>query len=210
VFLTETLPMIEERFPDHAGVAELRKAAEKQREAALANARHMLDQPEYGQLLLLLGAWASYSRWASGATAAQMKAMAAPVSEMAEPLLEQAYKRVTKRCDHVAGLTTLQLHALRLDVKQMRYGTEFFGAIYGSKKVKKFRSKLTTMQEILGQLRDAAVAEARLMALAPQLSKDGMSAVGLISGWFGARADHRLEGIEDAMHDFTDQKVFWK
>ena len=210
VFLTETLPMIEERFPDHAGVAELRKAAEKQRESALANARHMLDQPEYGQLLLLLGAWASYSRWASGASAAQMKAMAAPVSEMAEPLLEQAYKRVTKRGDHVAGLTTPQLHALRLDVKQMRYGTEFFGAIYGSKKVKKFRSKLTTMQEILGQLQDAAVAEARLMALAPQLSKDGMIAVGLISGWFGARADHRLEGIEDAMHDFIDQKVFWK
>jgi len=139
-----------------------------------------------------------------------MKAMAAPVSEMAEPLLEQTCKRVTKRADHVVGLSTPQLHALRLDVKQMRYGTEFFGAIYGAKKVKKFRSKLTTMQEILGQLQDAAVAEARLMALAPELSKDGMIAVGLVSGWFGARADYRLEGIEDAMHTFIDQKVFWK
>ncbi|WP_033068460.1 CYTH and CHAD domain-containing protein [Thalassospira australica] len=210
VFLGETLPMIEARFPEHGGIPQLRKAAEKQRAAALAAAHDMLDQPEYGQLLLLLGAWASYSRWASGASAEQMKAMAAPVSEMAEPLLDQAYNRVTKRRAQIADLTIPQLHALRLDVKQMRYGTEFFGAIYGAKKVKKFRTKLVGMQEILGQLQDAAVAEKRLIALAPQLSKDGMIAVGLISGWFGARADHKLEGLQQAMQGFTDQKPFWK
>ncbi|MEQ8287323.1 CYTH and CHAD domain-containing protein [Thalassospira sp.] len=210
VFLGETLPMIEERFPDHAGIAELRVAAQKQRADALATARTMLDQPEYGQLLLLLGAWASYSRWASGASAEQMKAMAAPVSEMAAPLLDRSYKRVTKRSGEIASLSIPQLHALRLDVKQMRYGTDFFGAVYGSKKVKKFRSKLTDMQEILGQLQDAAVAEARLMALSPQLSKDGMIAVGLVSGWFGARADHKLLGLEEAAKLFGDQKIFWK
>ena len=210
VFLGETLPMVAERFPGHDGVIELRKAAEKQREKALATAREMLDSPEYGQLLLTLGAWASYSRWASGASAVQMKAMAAPVSEMAEPLLERAYKRVTKRGDDVGSLSTPQLHALRLEVKQMRYGTEFFGTVYGAKKVKKFRSRLTEMQEILGQLQDAAVAEARLLALSSQLSKNGMVAVGLISGWFGARADHKLEGLGDAMAKFADQKTFWK
>lgn len=209
VFLSETLPMIEERFPEHAGVGELRKAAEKQRAKALSAAREMLDQPEYAQLLLILGAWATYSRWASGASAEQMRAMAAPVTEMAVPLLDRAYKRVTKRGDNVSNLTVPQLHALRLDVKQMRYATEFFGAVYPAKKVKKFRSKLTSMQEILGQLQDAAVAEARLMALAPSLSKDGMIAVGLVSGWFGARADHKLEGIEEAVQDFSKQKAFW-
>lgn len=210
VFLGETLPMIEERFPDHAGVAELRKAAQAQRAKALTAARTMLDQPEYGQLLIILGAWATYSRWASGASATQMKAMAAPVTEMAEPLLERAYKRVLKRGDDVGGLSVPQLHALRLDIKQMRYGTEFFGAVYPAKKVKKFRSKLTTMQEILGQLQDAAVAEARLLALSPSLTKDGMIAVGLVSGWFGARADHKLEGLTEATKQFAEQKTFWK
>jgi inorganic triphosphatase YgiF len=210
VFLGETLPMIEERFPDHAGVAELRKAAEKQRADALAAARTMLDQPEYGQLLLILGAWASYSRWASGASAEQMKAMASPVTELASPLLDAAYKRVTKRDKHVSELSVPQLHALRLDVKQMRYGTEFFGSVYSVKKVKKFRSKLTAMQEILGKLQDAAVAEARLADLTAQLSKEGLVAVGLVSGWFGARVEHELAGLEDAVSAFGAQKTFWK
>ncbi|MCC9620175.1 CYTH and CHAD domain-containing protein [Thalassospira sp. MA62] len=209
VFLTETLPLIEERFPDHDGVAELRDAAQKQRAQALVKARAMLDSPEYGQLLLVLGAWASYSRWASGASAAQMKAMAAPVSELAAPLLDRAYRRITRRASDVASMTTAQLHALRLDVKQMRYGTDCFGGVFGDKKVKKFKSKLTTMQEILGKLQDTAVAEARLMALSPVLSKDGMIAVGLVSGWFNARADHELLGLEAALERFCDQKLFW-
>lgn len=210
VFLGQTLPMIEGHFPDHDGIAQLRKAAEKQRAKALEAARTMLDQPEYGQLLLILGAWASYSRWASGASAEQMKAMAAPVADLAGPLLDQAYKRVTRRGEKIAELNVAQLHALRLDVKQMRYGTEFFGSVYPSKKVKKFRSRLTSMQEILGQLQDAVVAEARLADLTSSLSKDGLVAVGLVSGWFAARVEQELQGLEDAAAAFFEQKLFWK
>jgi len=161
-------------------------------------------------LLLILGAWASYSRWASGASAEQMKAMAAPVADLAGPLLDQAYKRVTRRGEKIAELNVAQLHALRLDVKQMRYGTEFFGSVYPSKKVKKFRSRLTSMQEILGQLQDAAVAEARLADLTSSLSKDGLVAVGLVSGWFAARVEQELQGLEDAAAAFFEQKLFWK
>ncbi|OSQ49652.1 CYTH and CHAD domain-containing protein [Thalassospira alkalitolerans] len=210
VFLGETLPMIEERFPGHPGIADLHKAALKQREQALGIARHMLESFEYQQLLLLLGAWSSYSRWASGADAVQMKAMSAPISKMAEPLLNRAYKRLTRRGSEVGKLTVPQLHALRLDVKQMRYGTDSFGEIYASKPVKKFRKELTGLQEILGWLNDVAVAEARLLALKPQLSKDGMVAVGLIAGWFGAQADYRLLGLDQAWQKFEKQKLFWK
>jgi len=210
VFLNETLPMVEERFPDHPGITDLRKAAAKQREAALVTAREMLESFEYQQLLLLLGAWSSYSRWASGADASQMKAMSASVTKLAEPLLSRAYKRLTKRGSDVGKLTVPQLHALRLDVKQMRYGSDFFGEVYDGKPAKKFRKELATLQEILGWLNDVAVAEARLMALKPQLSKDGMVAIGLISGWFGARADHRLQGLDQAWKKFEKQKLFWK
>ncbi len=210
VFLTATLPMIEERFPDHPGIADLRKAAAKQRDHALEIAREMLESFEYQQLLLLLGAWSSYSRWASGADAAQMKAMSASVSKLAEPLLSRAYKRLTRRGNDVGKLTVPQLHALRLDVKQMRYSTDSFGEIYGAKPVKKFRKELAGLQEILGWLNDVAVAEARLLALKPQLTKDGMVAVGLVAGWFGAQADHRLQGLDKAWQKFEKQKLFWK
>lgn len=210
VFLTATLPMIEERFPDHPGIADLRKAAAKQRDHALEIAREMLESFEYQQLLLLLGAWSSYSRWASGADAAQMKAMSASVSKLAEPLLSRAYKRLTRRGNDVGKLTVPQLHALRLDVKQMRYSTDSFGEIYGAKPMKKFRKELASLQEILGWLNDVAVAEARLLALKPQLSKDGMVAVGLVAGWFGAQADHRLQGLDKAWQKFEKQKLFWK
>ena len=168
VFLGETLPLIEERFVENAGVAELRKAAEIERQKALVAAHDMLDSPEYGQL-----------------------------------------KRVTRRGDNITVLTTPQLHALRLDVKQMRYGTDFFGGVYGSKKVKKFRNGLVAMQDILGELQDAAVAEKRLMSLAPKLSKEGLVAIGLVSGWYAARVDHELDGLGMAWKEFAERKLFW-
>ena len=92
----------------------------------------------------------------------------------------------------------------------MRYGSDFFGEVYAAKPVNKFRKELTGLQEILGWLNDVAVAESRLMALRPQLSKDGMIAIGLISGWFGARAGHRLKGLDKAWKKFEKQKPFWK
>lgn len=210
VFLDETLPAIGKPFPDHPGLGELRIAAQRQRAQALDRARAMINSPEYGQLLLLLGAWASYSRWASGANAAQRKVMDSPVSELAAPLLNKARQRVVKRSAGISGLPAEQLHALRLDVKRMRYGSDFFGDVYGGKKLTKFRAKLIRMQEILGQMQDAAVAEARLGDLSPQLSPDGLIAVGLVSGWFGALADCKLAGLEKAAQQFADQKVFWK
>ena len=124
-------------------------------------------------------------------------------------MLERVYKRVTRRGDNITVLTTPQLHALRLDVKQMRYGTDFFGGVYGRKKVKKFRNGLVAMQDILGELQDAAVAEKRLMSLAPKLSKEGLVAIGLVSGWYAARVDHELDGLGMAWKEFAERKLFW-
>lgn len=210
VFLGDTLPLIEARYPEDKGLAELRMAAQAQRSTALDQARAMLESPEYRQLLLLLGAWASYSRWASGADATQMRAMSAPIRDLAEPLLEKARKRMARRGDHVAELSRPALHAWRLDIKQMRYASDFFFEIYSGKTVKKFRNDLADLQDILGQLNDVAVAERRLKALKPELSEDGMVAIGLITGWYGARADYRLLGLEKAWKKLAKLKPFWK
>ncbi|OKH88284.1 CYTH and CHAD domain-containing protein [Thalassospira sp. TSL5-1] len=213
VFLDETLPAIEMRFPDrdeNGPNAELRKAAEHQRALALKTANAMLDSPDYQQLCLLLGAWSSYSRWASGASATQMRAMSAPVGELAEPLLEKARKRIGKRGCKVTELSIAGLHAWRLDVKQMRYACDFFYEIYSGKSVRKFRNNLAELQDILGQLNDAAVAENRLAVLQSTLSKQGMVGVGRLAGWYGARADYRLQGIAEAWKAFDKQKPFWR
>ena len=213
VFLDEILPTIELRFPDkteHGPNAELRKAAEGQRALAFKAAIAMLESSDYQQLCLLLGAWSSYSRWASGASAAQMRAMSAPIGELAAPLLEKARKRMARRGDNLTELSITGLHAWRLDVKQMRYACDFFYEIYGGKSVKKFRSSLAELQDILGQLNDAAVAEARLSVLQPDLDAAGLIGVGRIAGWYGARADYRLQGIAAAWKAFDKQKPFWR
>jgi inorganic triphosphatase YgiF len=213
VFLDETLPAIEYRFHDkdeNGPNAELRKAAEEQRALALKGAIAMLESSDYQQLCLLLGAWSSYSRWASGASAMQMRAMSSPIVDLAEPLLEKARKRMAKRGSKVADLSIAGLHAWRLDVKHMRYACDFFYEIYGGKSVKKFSSSLAELQDILGQLNDAAVAENRLLILQPTLSKQGLIGVGRIAGWYGARADYRLQGIASAWKAFDKQKPFWR
>jgi triphosphatase len=55
-----------------------------------------------------------------------------------------------------------KLHAVRIAVKKLRYGVEFFGSLYDPCEVERLRSVLAKLQDALGAINDAAAAVDRV------------------------------------------------
>jgi len=82
------------------------------------------------------------------------------VGPMAEDILERRYKKMSKRGRQLMQESALEeLHTLRIDGKKLRYSLEFFSAMYPEKKAKPFLRTLKGLQESLGSVNDAVIAE---------------------------------------------------
>ena len=94
------------------------------------------------------------------------------------------------------------LHALRIGIKRLRYGLEFFAMLPGLPRRRALQARLATMQEALGKLNDLANAGLLLTESAghdPQLRE----AVTLIGGWHGPRHIKLLRGIHKALPELA-------
>lgn len=89
----------------------------------------------------------------------------APRGEQAHPAKKWARKRLAKR---LAGVLALRAraeqdqearHELRKQVKKLRYAADLLGPLWPSKRVKRYLEPLERLQDVLGELNDARVAE---------------------------------------------------
>lgn len=155
------------------------------------NMRAFVQRPAHGQRQLMLTQWLD---------SAEFVTPPGPADETGS-LLEFAKRRLRRLLRNVkklAGTATIEdpasLHALRIGIKRLRYGIEFFGHMIPDRKGEKIVARLARLQDELGQLNDLASAGALLMDCAgndPQLRE----AVTLIGGWHGNRHKKLLEDI---------------
>jgi inorganic triphosphatase YgiF len=132
----------------------------RQREQAYDVIVDALDSPRFLKLMFELVAWVATGRWRSGRKAQK-------------PLLPFAGKRLHRMWSRVAYVGALasmddtSRHELRIEVKKLRYGVEFFRGLYphAAPAHKQFADSVEELQETLGQLNDIVTAQ----ALATQL-----------------------------------------
>jgi CHAD domain-containing protein len=107
----------------------------------------MLDLAEW----LADGAWLrDPGTWAERQTPARGHAAAA---------LARLRRRVRKHGRHLAAIDDAARHQVRKDAKTLRYGAEFFAALFSRRKRhRRFLKALETLQDALGALNDLAVA----------------------------------------------------
>jgi inorganic triphosphatase YgiF len=85
---------------------------------------------------------------------------------LAHKRLGRAHARMVDACRHAAAGDIGALHALRIDVKRLRYAIEFFAPLLGPRKTKRAIGALMQAQEDLGFLNDLSQAGPRLLAVA--------------------------------------------
>ena len=210
VFLTELLAPLE---ADGAspGLARLRAEAESQRAAGYVQARAALDDVRATSFVLRLGAWLEGRRWREDGDPDRIALRTAPVQVLADALLAKRQRAALKAGRHFAELSAEERHLVRIALKKLRYAVEFFESLYDGDKIKRFRKRLTRLQNDLGALNDLAVARARLTGLAPVRKDPEVAlAAGEVLGWHGRAAQQDSEGVLEDWQDFADVKPFWQ
>src|SRR6202012_4089098 len=133
------------------------EVAEKRRSAAYRKVRFALSDSRCATFLLSLGAWIEARAWRSDVAPENLGELAEPAIAFAQRTLSAQYAKVRKRGRHLKSMGAGEGHRLRLAVKKLRYRTDFLLPLCGQgKSVKRFRDRLSELQEELGSYNDMA------------------------------------------------------
>lgn len=157
VLLDSTLPWVAQATGGAPQVSAIHLVASDKARLCHEAASAALQAPRYSQLMLSFGAWVEGASWRlSPRTQAQR--LDKPLAPFAEQRLRQAQKRLLKRGKALKKADTDARHRLRIAAKRLRYACEFFRALYPKKPMKAYTQALSSLQDRLGRLNDAAVA----------------------------------------------------
>lgn len=180
VFLEEVLdpvtpaPMLSETL-----TSGLRERVIAERARARAEARDRLTHSDQGLRML---------RFARALHAMQSNALDASADLTAFALLQMdgLKKRARKRFALAQGPNPDHIHELRVALKQLRYGSEFFLPLFDADAMKPFMAFMRRAQEQLGYLNDVEIARGRMLGwleASPELSP----AAHFVIGWHAPR-----------------------
>ena len=163
------------------------------RERAYDSALAALRSERARALMLKLVLWLETGAWRFRARGA------ADLAPLAEDRLERRWRRIRRRGQGLARLDEEGRHALRLDIKKLRYAAEFVAPLHAIKPLAgrrdRFVAALRVLQDRLGDLNDAWTAAAlaarlpaKLKPLIARVHGDGDRAKALCAA---ERAFHR-------------------
>jgi inorganic triphosphatase YgiF len=161
VFALETLPVLATECAHGRLPRRLASHASDRRLTARTAARAAFAATRYARTLLDIARWL-----------AELELVPAPgttytLEELARRVIGKRHRRVRDEARRVAELDAAERHALRIDVKRLRYGVEGLGPLLAPHRTEHYRGALVDLQDALGQANDAIAAQRLLRALAP-------------------------------------------
>jgi triphosphatase len=199
VFLHETLPPLS-AATDRPELALLAERAELALQQGVRDADAAVQSERYTDLMLLLAEFAATRGWRAG----DPELLAAPIEPFAARLLLRRHRQLLKRGAGLGQARAETRHAVRIAAKKLRYGLEFFMSVLPEKRARAVQSVLTELQDLLGRLNDAAVAETMIARLCDDGAGAEMQrAAGLLEGWLLARSERSLGALDEAWTRFT-------
>ena len=181
VFIGETLPRIQRRFPE-LSFDRLETDAHQRQQTAYQR----LDEQQSALSDLM--------------TKATIRCDATgPIETDAAELLDRVHLRVRRACRHIK--TAEDRHTLRKAMKKLRYSVEFLSSLFDAKDVRNYLGHCKETQGILGDMNDASAMVAILEHL-------GQPHPALIE-WGHNLQDKAIGHLGKAITDFRSAKPFW-
>jgi inorganic triphosphatase YgiF len=209
-------PLLEARGGGDPALAAFREVAQERRAAAQAGVRETLASQRYADLALNLAAWIERRGWRGEADAGARARQEEEVGAFAGAVLRRRHRQVRKRGKGFATLDPEARHELRIALKKLRYGTDFFAGLFPeAKRAARFRKAMARIQDRLGHLNDVAVASRLVHELVDPLPPDDGHARtaalggGELVGWYA----HQVAALEPetvaAWEAFEGLEPFW-
>lgn len=185
VFQDEVLKPAADAHGDDDRLQQLSTLVRARRRIAWHASLEALESERFRRLALELAA-VTFARPWSQVPIGGVEAMV-PARDFAFERLSQRYARARSLGKRIAELDVEKWHALRIKLKKLRYAVDFFSSLFSAKRTTRFLSRLSDLQDVLGEMNDAAVARAlvgEMLAGHSDAAGTGVSyAAGVVVGW---------------------------
>jgi triphosphatase len=135
---------------------ELADTLASRRAAAFNRAKAAVDSPRYRSLLLDTLQWLENGDWAK-----HRRRQGGPIERFAAKVLARRTKKAKEKAGKLRKLDPRQRHKLRIAVKKLRYGSDFFENLFlgrkAEKRLSRFKGRLKDLQDCLGAFNDISV-----------------------------------------------------
>lgn len=213
VFVDDILTPVRKQIPSEVRLVELAQRVDEQRDEAYTQAQRALADHRYLGLVMLLDAWANGRRWRDYLPAATASVLQRPAVQLANRMLHDHYQQVMLAGADFADLEPEARHSLRIEIKKLRYASEFFASLYPRRKVVPFMAMLKELQDDLGAGNDVEVARSLLRKVTRPLAgreKTRLAfAAGLVVGWHSHVTGVREARLLTAWEHFIARPPFW-
>jgi CHAD domain-containing protein len=213
VFVADILSPVLAQLPDEGRLHELCEVVAAHRDDAYQRAQTALQDRRYAGVLLLLQAWADGRSWREGAAPAQSEPMQQSIIGIASRLLAERHDQAVTDGEDFAALDAEQRHRVRIQIKKLRYASDFFASLYDKHRVEPYMAVLKELQDDLGSGNDVAVARTLLKRARKGLTKAARTrihyAAGLVVGWHSHVSDKRETRLLQTWEHFTTLPAYW-
>jgi len=165
VFIQELATPLAERVSENAAVAQLMRAARSSQNKAHSAAARALKGTRAGRFTARLEAWLDGHGWLANGDEATRDSRSVAAADFSRRFLNRRLRKIRSEYNDIEGLTVDQRHELRIAVKKVRYGVEFFQAVLPAKRAERLNGVLKELQDNLGHLNDISVADRTVSAL---------------------------------------------
>lgn len=204
VFMTETLPAVRPALIAHGAAGLLEQRCVRRRQIARRDLKKLIKSNGYMESMIVLGRWLATPEIAGAKASPGL-----PVRVCAAQILTLRHDRVLKRGRRLERLAPPEMHRLRIAVKQLRYAVEFFSSLYSARSMATLRDRLARLQDILGEINDAA-AVAPLVRSAAADTGEEAAAAGMVIGWCEAQAARKRKALRPAWRRFRKARKPWQ
>lgn len=182
------------------------------KENAYAGARQLIDDRETALFVFSVQAFIVRTL-VPGPEAEQgsLQELQEEAAEFAAKALDRLDKRARKRGAGMPELGDEARHDLRIALKNLRYGAEFFGGLFGrTRKAKAFGKSVSILQDFLGAHNDVVTARRLVggMNIAPGTEEAGAAAFTL--GWLARDVPLAEDELHRAWREFEHAPRFWR
>ncbi|MHC4972740.1 MAG: CYTH and CHAD domain-containing protein [Planctomycetota bacterium] len=212
VFLAETLAPVRESLPGDPNLKVLAERAGKARARAYRRARRALETRRFTAMLLDVGYWIELEDWSALDDTERTLSMKTPVADVARPLLNRLWLAARDGGHDLTLLDRRALHALRIRIKKLRYGSEFFASLFPNGDAGPLLGLLRRLQDLLGHIQDVTATAALLAGIAPRKKKRVRAVergAGIVAGWQAAAERTTRAELARTWAEFEAHEPFW-
>jgi inorganic triphosphatase YgiF len=214
VFVEEQLVPAARFIADPKPLDSLAADAASMRSKLQAELRETLASARFARLMLALGQWLQrFSTEGLGRTVYRER-LSRPVSELAAAALARGHARARELGERAASGSIADRHALRIELKKLRYVAEFFAALYPKKRGRRFLREMERLQEVLGCLNDVETARRLAREIAERADAASRSdlerGASVIEGWTAQLAARSEQKLSRCWQRFGAVRPFWE